>query len=555
MRKIKEINIEGNNTGDKFIEKLWSAIETRPLMESLNLSHNLLTNKGGEAIANMLMNNSTITSLFLKWNNIRAKGAANIWDALKTNDSLKILELSFNPIGVGLKADKEFGKLTEMYGDDIDLYENDDVNNITSKNNWNVCDNFSEMFIHNKSLIHLDLSYWGFSLIECKVLHEGLKQNHTILGLHMMGNKMNVDSLGFLREDDMLVSSTHVVPRIENSLETGTIPDSKIGVNSCSNWWIWEGWTQIKIKFDPYSSNSPPDRHLGDDDKIFIHFSFDDYRPDSMTWNDNDTFTVIRMVPPVEFNYYFSINGVPKYATDLEKETILGEVNLNIPYANIPSNIRKSREIIDKNYLGKLEWFPRPKRKNLVIYDEEVPIPDWNIKDSVFWGYMIDTNDLYMKCFEFDWSQCKIPKIIKDPNELFIVKKYLKSIYKPIRETYKYYAGISPCGHIPCIGQNAFNEIINLTNIVDGKDLKLSDIDLEFISTKAGNKNITLNPERWLVRYQLMEVLVRIAIHKYFNKNSDIKGRNSLKTIGSPPSSKGTSRGARMVMSRSEAVK
>jgi len=74
-----------------------------------------------------------------------------------------------------------------------------------------------------------------------------------------------------------------------------------------------------------------------------------------MTWNDNDTFTVIRMVPPVEFNYYFSINGVPKYATDLEKETILGEVNLNIPYANIPSNIRKSREIIDKNYLGKLE--------------------------------------------------------------------------------------------------------------------------------------------------------------------------------------------------------
>lgn len=91
----------------------------------------------------------------------------------------------------------------------------------------------------------------------------------------------------------------------------------------------------------------------------------------------------------------------------------------------------------------------------------------------------------------------------------------MESIYKPIRETYKYYAGFNPCGHIPCIGQNVFNEIINLTEIVDGKELKLSDVDLEFIATKAGNKKKLLNPERWLVRYQLMEVLVRIAIHKY----------------------------------------
>lgn len=152
-----------------------------------------------------------------------------------------------------------------------------------------------------------------------------------------------------------------------------------------------------------------------------------------------------------------------------------------------------------------------------MIYENvEETEPDWNIKDSVFWGYMIDTADMYHKCFEFDWNQCKIPKIIKDPVQLNEVKAYLKSIYKPIRETYKFYAGISPCGPIPCIGQNAFNEIINLTNIIDGKDLKLSDIDFEFIATKAGNKNMVLNPERWLVRYQLMEIFVRIALDKYY---------------------------------------
>lgn len=87
-----------------------------------------------------------------------------------------------------------------------------------------------------------------------------------------------------------------------------------------------------------------------------------------------------------------------------------------------------------------------------------------------------------------------------------------------IREWYKYYAGVSPCGIIPGIGQNAFNEIINATDICDNKKLKLADIDFEFIVTKAGKKKIALNPERWLIRYQFMEIFVRLAIHKYFKQ-------------------------------------
>ena len=159
----------------------------------------------------------------------------------------------------------------------------------------------------------------------------------------------------------------------------------------------------------------------------------------------------------------------------------------------------------------------RPKTEEEVIIQE----PDWDIKDSVFWGYVIDHHDIHAKCFEFDWSNCKIPKIVKDPNELEEIRLFLKDNYKPIRETYKFYAGISPCGIIPCIGQNVLNDIVNKSNIVDGNNLKLSDVDFEFIATKAGIKNVTLNPERWLVRYQFMEVFVRIALHKYFKQQKD----------------------------------
>lgn len=105
----------------------------------------------------------------------------------------------------------------------------------------------------------------------------------------------------------------------------------------------------------------------------------------------------------------------------------------------------------------------------------------------------------------------------------------MRSIYKHIREVYKHYAGISPCSNVPSISQNAFLELINLTTIVDSKDLKLSDIDLEFTATKAGNKKNSLNPDKWwLVRYQLMEIFVRIALKKYFRSQKKEKNKKML---------------------------
>lgn len=156
--------------------------------------------------------------------------------------------------------------------------------------------------------------------------------------------------------------------------------------------------------------------------------------------------------------------------------------------------------------------------------DTESSEAEWDIRGSVFWGYIPDDDDIVARCFEYDWARTKIPRIIKKEDELEKIRVFLKSIYKPIREVYKYYAGVSPCGNIPCIGQNAFNEIINQTNIVDGVNIKLSDIDFEFIATKSGTKGVLLNPERWLVRYQLMEIFVRISLQKYFKKQKEIKG-------------------------------
>jgi hypothetical protein len=80
--------------------------------------------------------------------------------------------------------------------------------------------------------------------------------------------------------------------------------------------------------------------------------------------------------------------------------------------------------------------------------------------------------------------------------------------YQRLRELYKQFSAVAPTNMIFSIGQNIFTEIVqNCHSMVDGKLLNLSDVDLEFVSTNAGCKG-KLNPERALVRHQMMEVFV-----------------------------------------------
>lgn len=97
---LKDLNIEGNSVGDNFVIKLALAIEERPMLQSLNIAKNYITNKGAIAVSNLIKDDTIpLSSLFLKWNYIKAKGAAAICDAIKVNTKLKTLEMSFNPIG------------------------------------------------------------------------------------------------------------------------------------------------------------------------------------------------------------------------------------------------------------------------------------------------------------------------------------------------------------------------------------------------------------------------------------------------------------------------
>jgi NLR family CARD domain-containing protein 3 len=87
------------------------------------------------------------------------------------------------------------------------------------------------------------------------------------------------------------------------------------------------------------------------------------------------------------------------------------------------------------------------------------------------------------------------------------------------KDAYKFFSALSPNGTICSIGTNLFSYIcFNCPGMVDHKSIKISDIDLEFIATKAAGQHFKTktNPDRQLIRYQFLEIFVRLALDKYY---------------------------------------
>jgi len=130
-----------------------------------------------------------------------------------------------------------------------------------------------------------------------------------------------------------------------------------------------------------------------------------------------------------------------------------------------------------------------------------------------------------MRCFEYDWAHSKVDKIFKnDLSQMNEVKNVMKKYYKTIRDIYKYHSALDPCNNVFAISENVIFDIIKKANAIDNESLKIPDVNLEFITTntmEANQKSSKLNPERFLIRYEFFEFLIRIALRK-FKKFEDL---------------------------------
>jgi len=251
------------------------------------------------------------------------------------------------------------------------------------------------MFKKNTYLIHLDLSHNGFKETECNILAKGLKKNHTILGIHMIGNDATVDPKGFLNiEKNYNISFSHVYSRISNKLQFGTKSTQElIDMKVYNNCWICEGWNAIKFTFHHRTFNA---KEYKEGDSVYVHLSIENYEPDEMTPDKKNVYTLIRMIPPGELKYYFSINKEffyvdPKSQSVPFKSDFMDLQNVSVMHiskVNIIKKIIQRKDHFSESIVDMLTCIPRPVPKDK-IEEERIKTP-WDFKNSIFKDYKND---------------------------------------------------------------------------------------------------------------------------------------------------------------------
>ena len=257
-----------------------------------------------------------------------------------------------------------------------------------------------------------DILHNNINLIDSTHLSEEVKSNHTILGIHVDGNEMTIDELGFiypLKKDaklDKFCANSQIYYKIDREHFIKTKINNIRKIRAKNNCWICEGWKEIEFT---YRLSDDIKRNLKGPPEVKIHLGFENWKPHEMIFR-YDHWICYRMCPPGEIFYFFSINTEIDYFTtknekcfDLkdggftyEFKVTNEDEEVEIVNRNIGRLCKKYSElwttIIDSSYKKYLVYcVPRPEKKI-----------DLNIKPRTPWTFPISIWQSYEYSFEGD---------------------------------------------------------------------------------------------------------------------------------------------------------
>lgn len=176
LPRLRALSLSKNGLGDAAVQALCAGLQegAAPQLIRLSLSENQIS-RAGNALGGMLGAQLRLNFLDLHWNFIAGDCALGLFQGVEANlangGSLARLDLSWNCLGNG-------GAKAAM-------------------------ESLARALKAECSLVHLDLSYNSLRAEDCVVLAGGLRDNHTLVGLHLVGNSASVDADGFVIARDV----------------------------------------------------------------------------------------------------------------------------------------------------------------------------------------------------------------------------------------------------------------------------------------------------------------------------------------------------------------
>ena len=561
-----ESNGLGNNNAKKIIETIPKNLNNK--IRYLNLAKNILDDDVSNELSFLIKKCELLNVLILYQNQFTNLGAGLLMSQLKKHPRIKILDLSWNLIGTNLtdevptldeliKANKnQNNHFDNAYLNELKYTLQFRKNNSTSPERIGsfvsyFTNQLCELF-HNKDteLLHLDISYNNINTLDSKAISENVKDNHTILGIHVDGNDMYIDELGFIYPIEKNnykpnhFANSHLFYRLSDDhplISSNVINIKKL--RSKNNCWICEGWREIKFNYKPNQNEKNYENNF-----IKLYLNFENYKNLSLNELnfDDENFICHRMCPPGPLNFFLSKDGVPIdnygplnyelkdaiiYTQELRPSEYEDEEEIEekdkkrfIVTKVAHKNVEINPEVIDsKNYINKLKYcIPRPE---LDKKRKKRPRTPWSFPVSIWAWYGYDYNgepdNVYNKAFEFDYDRCNFikDKDLSEDDE-YELKNILRERYKQLIETYKNlsaYLGWK----IWQIGQNQISEFASsCRDLLDNKYVindvlvKVTEVKSNMIDKQERKKNINI-PDN-IIRHQFMMLLVKIAKDKYF---------------------------------------
>ena len=475
--KLRWLDIESTGVSDKTVAQLCKALGANKTLSNLNLAKNNLGYFSACALKGMLKVNNTLKRLDLHWNNFRTQGAQELFEGLGANTGLIELDISWNSFGRESSVD--------------------------------VARSLGLALKSNKELLHLDISYSYFSKNECEVIAELLSFNHTILGLHALGNDCAIDSKGFMLPNEFTakMQQSHFFHRIlNNSSKSPTSLKAKPKRKSLGNCWICDKWVEVIFVWTPGISGEasmPP---------IYLHLEHENYAAELMTKQKDGSFQLIRVLPPSRISFFFSNRSSTMKSSEFKSQLLPEPFTFDSKTVSYLNYHHFEGEVcrIKEPFSSKARMIGDAYQAGATEY-EKLP---WSISTSVFKDYRLDTPDFLYDCFEFDWKASKLANFVKAPEVQEQVKTILRGVYEYVVEAYRTLSAYSG-NELFCVTQNVLIEFLNDCKVIDSL-FQVSDLGVNWNSANAGKeKGEIYNAGNGLCRYEFMEILVRIANDRF----------------------------------------
>ena len=398
---LEELSLENVTIRVEALQLLCIGLQRNSVLKSLNLSNNKIGIGAGRHIAEMLDTNNCLETLDLHWNQIKGVEAIYMFNALKNNTSLRTLDLSWNPLG------------------------QDRVSNSIPV--------IAASLAENEYLLHLDLSNNNFSVHDCEVLGKYLKGNHTIKGLHFLGNYGKVNALGFIEPLPYL-------PPTSSNKHSVRLISKKVAENTTEHCWICQKWMDCVIEWDPARmiwnrrlKHFAFDKLSTQEEPVYVHLEIDDYWPFLLKRNEHNIYTCTRSLPPGKNRFFFTYRGVAQISNQYQIEGCSATIEKFVYfYKGFSKRIMAVIVNFTENANTLQVCVPRPEILEYIPPPGDIPEPDfpaWSIANSIFGGYTPDSPEQLNKCFEADWNNSKIPKFLKSDSTRFAVKEILRFEY------------------------------------------------------------------------------------------------------------------------------